>query len=82
MFPREGDAAGDVTRTRAAHDDRRVAVDHAVVDGAGLVVARIFGSDDAPVEVSQVTMGGVGKRCRGGHVMLPGVGGRRLNGPR
>ena len=43
----EGDRARDVLRARAAHDQRRVPVDHAVVDGAGLVVAGVAGTDDA-----------------------------------
>src|SRR3954465_11787700 len=40
---RERDRASDVLGARAAHDQRRTAVDHAVVDGAGVVVAAIGG---------------------------------------
>ena len=55
-----------------------MAVDHAVVNGARLVVAGIAGSDDAVGEVGKVATGDIGERCGGGHEMLPGVGGQRV----
>src|SRR5919197_1382998 len=46
--PYRGDDIGGV---RAAHDQRRPTVDHAVVDGTGLVVRRVGRPDERPPEL-------------------------------
>ena len=51
---REGDGARDVLGARAADDQRGTPVDHAVVHGAGLVVAWIVRADDGVFEPGQV----------------------------
>ena len=66
----ERDRARDVVGARAAHDDRRPAVDHPVVDGARLVVARIGGSDDAVAVAVELAVRGVGEGNGGAHSTL------------
>jgi hypothetical protein len=67
----EGKCARDVRGARAAHDQRRMPVDHRVVDGARLVVARIAGADDAVVEIGEVAARDVGEGNGGAHGRSP-----------
>ena len=53
---RERDAAGDVVGARAADDQRRVPVDHPVVDGSRFVVARVSRSEHAVIEVGELAV--------------------------
>ena len=76
-------SADDIARTiafaraRASHDQRRVAVDHAVVHGAGLVIAGVAGTDGALRETAEVSLRGVGQGSCGTHATLLGRVGRR-----
>src|SRR2546427_9025008 len=45
LLPGEGDGGADVSRVRAAYDDRWSPIDGAVPDDAGLVVARVAGNE-------------------------------------
>ena len=67
------DRARDVVGAGAAHDERRMAVDHAVVDRARGVVVRIAGCDDAGAPIGEFAASALGKWCGGGHEFLSPV---------
>jgi hypothetical protein len=54
VVSRKGDRLRDVVRAPAADDERRMAIDHPVVNGSGLVVARIPRADEMAAEVSEL----------------------------
>ena len=47
----EGDRRGDVAGVGTAHDQRGIAIDHAVVHGTGLVVGRVAGRHQLPAHL-------------------------------
>ena len=78
----EGERARDVLRARADHDRGGVLVDHAVVDGAGVVVAGVAGADDAVGQLGQVAACDLGKGggCAHGATLRPPLR-RGMTGP-
>ena len=67
---RERDAACDIVGARAAHEEGGTSVDHAVVDGSRIVVARITSADDAVIQIGEVAAGDLGEGRGDAHKTL------------
>ena len=69
----EADCRDHVVCARGADDELRVAVDHAVPDNAGVVVARIVAADDLPGELigEAADRGGGGRHARRRSSQMP-----------
>ena len=66
----EAHHGGDVVRVGALGDQRGTLVDHRVVDLARLLVVRVLGADQPPLELRQLRTGGVGGVERGQGLLL------------
>jgi hypothetical protein len=64
---REPDRPSDIVWARAPDDERRMAIDHAVVDGPCLVIARIGGADELIAEIGEIAARELGQRGCCGH---------------
>ena len=60
----KGHGRGHVGGVSAAGDQRRVLVDHGVIDGAGLIVTRVGGGDHFALQPGRKTADGFPVQCR------------------